>query len=126
MLSVEPPVAQTVTDIYTNGADNASRLVASLPLGNNDSSYVLTVVWFIAVSGIPYLHYEWTDLVYNAREKLLCYLQEITKPSNTTVYIVFGWCILGVDILFTPCKGTHWTDLYIRTGLHAREYSSIT
>ena len=35
----EPPVAQTVTDIYiyiyTNGADNASRLVTSLPLGND-------------------------------------------------------------------------------------------
>ena len=64
-------------------------------LYNNDSSYVLTVVWFIAE---PYLHYEWTDLVYNAREKLLCYLQEIRIPSNTTAYIVFGWCILGVDI----------------------------
>ena len=61
---------------------------------------------------VPYLHYEWTDLVYIAREKLSCYLQEIINPSNTTAYIVFGWCILGVDILSTHCKWTHWTDCY--------------
>ena len=67
---------------------------------------------------IPYLHYEWTDLVYNAREKLLCYLQEITNPSNTTVYVVFGWCILGVDILFTHCKWTHWTFLLEQVYMH--------
>ena len=58
---------------------------------------------------------------------MLCYLQEITNPSNTTVYIVLGWCILGVGILFAHCKWTHGL-IYkeLRTGLHAREYSSIT
>ena len=68
----------------------------------------------LAVS-VPYLHYEWTDLVY----KLLCYLQEVTNPSNTTAYIVFGWCILGVDIPFTHFKWTpHWTDLLEQVCMH--------
>ena len=33
--------------------------------------------------------------------KVLCYLQGITHPTNTstTAHIVFGWCILGVNIL---------------------------
>ena len=34
------------------------------------------------------------------------------------VYIVFGRCSLGVDILFTHCKWTHWTDLLERVYMH--------
>ena len=53
-------------------------------------------------------------------------LFEITR--NTMVYIVFGWCMhfMCGYILFTCCEWTHWTDLYIRTGLHAAEDSSFT
>ena len=63
--------------------------------------YTHSCLIHLAVS-VPYLHYEWSIM---QERKVLCYLQEITNPSNTTAYIVFGWCILGVDILFTHANG---------------------
>ena len=71
-------------------------------------SLVYNSLIHLAVS-VPYLHYEWTDLVYKLLQERNCCV--ICKRSQIPQTLhVQRISYLGVDILFTHCKWTHWTD----------------